>query len=145
MTPALVFTVIALYFSLLILISYLTSRKSNSASFFTANKQSPWYLVAFGMIGASLSGVTFISVPGWVGETNFFYFQMVLGYLVGYFVIAVVLMPIYYRLNLVTIYTYLEKRFGFWSYKTGSAFFLLSRVVLYFQIISQLLLNLPIP
>ena len=129
MSPALVFTVIALYFSLLILISYFTSRKSNNAAFFTANKRSPWYLVAFGMIGASLSGVTFISVPGWVGDTQFYYFQMVLGYLVGYFVIATVLMPIYYRLNLVTIYTYLEKRFGYWSYKTGSAFFLLSRVI----------------
>jgi len=129
MSPGLVFTVIASYFGLLILISYFTSRNSNTATFFTANRKSPWYLVAFGMIGASLSGVTFISVPGWVGETKFFYFQMVLGYLVGYFVIAAVLMPIYYRMNLVTIYTYLEKRFGFWSYKTGSAFFLLSRVI----------------
>ena len=129
MSPVLVFSVIASYFGLLILISYFTSRKSNNAAFFTANKQSPWYLVAFGMIGASLSGVTFISVPGWVGDTKFYYFQMVLGYLVGYFVIATVLMPLYYRLNLVTIYTYLEKRFGYWSYKTGSAFFLLSRVI----------------
>ena len=129
MLPVLVFSVIASYFGLLILISYFTSRKSNNAAFFTANKQSPWYLVAFGMIGASLSGVTFISVPGWVADTKFYYFQMVLGYLVGYFVIATVLMPIYYKLNLVTIYTYLEKRFGYWSYKTGSAFFLLSRVI----------------
>ncbi len=129
MSPQLVFFVIAAYFSLLIFISWLTSRKSNSASFFTANKQSPWYLVAFGMIGASLSGVTFISVPGWVADTKFYYFQMVLGFLVGYFVIATVLMPLYYRLNLITIYTYLEKRFGFRAYKTGSAFFLLSRVI----------------
>ena len=129
MSPVLVFSVIASYFGLLILISYFTSRKSNNATFFTANKQSPWFLVAFGMIGASLSGVTFISVPGWVADTKFYYFQMVLGYLVGYFVIATVLMPVYYRLNLVTIYTYLEKRFGYWSYKTGSAFFLLSRVI----------------
>jgi len=129
MSPTLVFTVIALYFGLLILISHFTARNSNNASFFTGNKQSPWYLVAFGMIGASLSGVTFISVPGWVGDTQFYYFQMVLGYLVGYFVIAAVLMPIYYRLNLITIYTYLEKRFGYWSYKTGSAFFMLSRVI----------------
>ncbi len=129
MSPVLVFSVITSYFGLLVLISYFTSRKSNNAAFFTANKQSPWYLVAFGMIGASLSGVTFISVPGWVGDTKFYYFQMVLGYLIGYFVIATVLMPLYYRLNLVTIYTYLEKRFGYWSYKTGSAFFLLSRVI----------------
>ncbi len=129
MSPKLVFSVIASYFALLIFISWLTGRKRNTASFFTANKQSPWFLVAFGMIGASLSGVTFISVPGWVADTKFYYFQMVLGYLVGYFVIATVLMPLYYKLNLVTIYTYLEKRFGFWSYKTGSAFFLLSRVI----------------
>ncbi|NPA44379.1 MAG: sodium:solute symporter [Chlorobi bacterium] len=129
MSPLLVFTVITSYFTLLILVSYFTGKKSNTESFFTANKQSPWYLVAFGMIGASLSGVTFISVPGWVANTNFYYFQMVLGYLVGYFVIATVLMPIYYKLNLITIYTYLEKRFGFWAYKTGSAFFLLSRVI----------------
>ncbi len=129
MSPILVFTVITSYFSLLIFISYLTSRKANTATFFTANRQSPWYLVAFGMIGASLSGVTFISVPGEVGNSNFYYFQMVIGYLLGYFVIATVLMPIYYRLNLVSIYTYLEKRFGFASYKTGAAFFLLSRVI----------------
>ncbi len=129
MSPLLVFTVIASYFLLLILISYLTGRKSDTLSFFTANKQSPWFIVAFGMIGTSLSGVTFISVPGWVADTKFYYFQMVLGYLLGYFVIATVLMPIYYKLNLVTIYTYLEKRFGYWSYKTGSAFFLLSRVI----------------
>ena len=129
MSPLIVFTVIAAYFSLLIFISYLTSRKANTATFFTANRQSPWYLVAFGMIGASLSGVTFISVPGEVGNSNFHYFQMVIGYLLGYFVIATVLMPIYYRLNLISIYTYLEKRFGFASYKTGAAFFLLSRVI----------------
>ena len=129
MSPELVFLVITSYFSLLIFISWLTSRKSNTASFFTANKQSPWYLVAFGMIGASLSGVTFISVPGWVADTKFYYFQMVLGYLLGYFIIASVLMPLYYKLNLVSIYTYLEKRFGIRAYKTGSAFFLLSRVI----------------
>lgn len=129
MNPVLVFSVIASYFGLLILVSYFTSRKSDSAAFFTANKKSPWYLVAFGMIGASLSGVTFISVPGWVGDTKFYYFQMVLGYLVGYFVIAYILLPLYYKLNLVTIYTYLQKRFGNYSYKTGSAFFLISRII----------------
>ena len=129
MSPQLVFFVIASYFALLIFISWLTGRKINSASFFTADRQSPWFLVAFGMIGATLSGVTFISVPGWVASTKFWYFQMVLGYLVGYFTIALVLLPLYYKLNLVTIYTYLEKRFGTFSYKTGSAFFLLSRVI----------------
>lgn len=129
MSPLLVFSVITSYFLLLIFISYLTSRKSDTASFFTGNKQSPWYLVAFGMIGASLSGVTFISVPGEVGNSDFTYFQMVIGYLLGYLVIGTILLPIYYKLNLVSIYTYLESRFGFSSYKTGSAFFLLSRVI----------------
>ncbi|NPA68956.1 MAG: sodium:solute symporter [Chlorobi bacterium] len=128
MSPLLVFSVIASYFFLLVLISRLTGRNSNAASFFTANKKSPWYLVAFGMIGASLSGVTFISVPGWVADTKFYYFQMVLGYLLGYFVIAIFLMPLYYKLNLVTIYSYLKERLGTRSYKTGAAFFLLSRV-----------------
>ena len=129
MSPSLVFLVIAAYFVLLIAISLITSRKTDSATFFTANRQSPWYLVAFGMIGASLSGVTFISVPGWVGTTQFSYMQMVLGYLAGYAVIAFILMPLYYRLNLVSIYQYLESRFGFWSYKTGAFYFLLSRIV----------------
>jgi len=129
MSPYIVFTVIAAYFGLLIFISHLTSRKADSAAFFTANKKSPWFLVAFGMIGASLSGVTFISVPDAVGKGNFFYFQMVLGYLVGYFIIANVLLPLYYKLNLITIYGYLKERFGFWAYKTGAGFFLLSRVI----------------
>ena len=129
MNPILVIAIIGGYFLLLILISRLTSKGADSATFFTANKQSPWYLVAFGMIGASLSGVTFISVPGEVGNSFFSYFQVVLGYMVGYFVIATVLMPLYYRLNLVSIYGYLEQRFGFWSYKTGSFFFLLSRTI----------------
>ena len=129
MKPIIVFAVIAGYFALLILISFLTSRKVNNATFFTANKSSPWFLVAFGMLGASLSGVTFISVPGWVGDSNFSYFQMVIGYLIGYFAIAFILMPIYYKLNLVSIYTYLDKRFGKFSYKVGSFFFLLSRTI----------------
>ena len=109
MNPTLVISIIGGYFLLLILISLLTSRKSDSKTFFTANRQSPWYLVAFGMIGASLSGVTFISVPGWVADTQFAYMQMVLGYLVGYFVIATILLPLYYRLNLTSIYEYLEQ------------------------------------
>ena len=129
MNPILVISIIGGYFLLLVLISRFTSKGADSATFFTANKQSPWYLVAFGMIGASLSGVTFISVPGEVGNSFFSYFQVVLGYMVGYFVIATVLLPLYYRLNLVSIYGYLEQRFGFWSYKTGSFFFLLSRTI----------------
>jgi Na+/proline symporter len=129
MTPILVFAIIAVYFVILMLISQFTSRGATSQDFFTANRQSPWYLVAFGMIGASLSGVTFISVPGEVGNSQFAYFQVVLGYLLGYWVIAMVLMPLYYRLNLISIYTYLEQRFGFWSYKTGAFFFLLSRII----------------
>lgn len=129
MSPGLVFFIIASYFLLLIILARLTAGKGDSDSFFTANRNSPWYLVAFGMIGASLSGVTFISVPGWVGSSNFGYMQIVLGYLVGYFVIANVLLPIYYKLNLTSIYSYLESRFGFFSYKSGAAFFLLSRTI----------------
>lgn len=129
MSPILVFSVIAGYFALLILISYLTSLKSDSQTFFTGNRKSRWYLVAFGMIGASLSGVTFISVPGWVGTSNFGYFQMVLGYIVGYLGIMYVLLPIFYKLEVVSIYSYLEKRFGKISYKAGSFYFLLSRTI----------------
>ncbi len=129
LTPEIILGIIAAYFLLLIGVSYMTSRNADDNAFFLANRQSPWYLVAFGMIGASLSGVTFISVPGWVAGSQFSYMQMVLGYLVGYFVIATVLMPMYYRLQLTSIYTYLEQRFGFFSYKTGAGFFLLSRII----------------
>jgi SSS family transporter len=129
MNPQVVLLVISAYFLLLFLISWFTSRKVTADTFFTGDRQSPWFLVAFGMIGASLSGVTFISVPGEVGNTNFYYFQVVLGYTLGYFTIAKVLLPLYYRLNLVSIYSYLEDRFGFWSYKTGSFFFILSRAL----------------
>jgi Na+/proline symporter len=129
MTPGLVLTIIVVYFAILIAISIITSKGADTHTFFTANRQSPWYLVAFGMIGSSLSGVTFISVPGNVGKTGFGYFQVVLGYLVGYWVIIGVLMPLYYRLNVVSIYTYLEQRFNFWSYKTGAFFFLVSRTI----------------
>ena len=129
MSPLLVFAIISAYFGLLIIISILTSRKSNTATFFNANKNAPWYLVAFGMIGASLSGVTFISVPGWVKDSQFSYFQMVIGYLLGYFAIAKILLPVYYKLKLTSIYKFLEKRFGKSAYKTGSAFFLLSRTI----------------
>ncbi len=120
---------IAIYFLILGVFSYITSRKADEQSFFRANRSVPWFVVAFGMIGASISGVTFISVPGWVGTQGFAYMVMVIGYLLGYLVIAFVLMPLYYRLNLTSIYKYLEQRFGFWSYKTGSAYFLLSRIL----------------
>lgn len=129
MNPTLVFGIITGYFLLLIIISFFTSQKANNQTFFTGNRQSPWYLVAFGMIGASLSGVTFISIPGEVGNSAFSYFQIVIGYLLGYFVIANVLMPMYYRLNLVSIYTFLKKRFGNVSHKTGSIFFLISQMM----------------
>ena len=129
MSPYLVIFIIAVYFVVLLIISYFTSRNADNASFFLGNRQSPWYIVAFGMISASLSGVTFISVPGWVVDSNFSYMQLVLGYLLGYAVIAQVLIPLYYRLNLTSIYTYLDKRFGLFAYKTGASFFLLSRVI----------------
>lgn len=129
MNTTLIAFVLISYFLVLILISFLTSRKSTSESFFTGNKQSPWYLVAFGMIGASLSGVTFISVPGRVLVEGMAYFQIVLGYVIGYIVIAKILMPIYYKLNLVSIYEYLLERFGKYTYKTGAAFFILSRTL----------------
>ncbi len=129
MSPLLIGTVVAAYFSMLLVVAHFTSKGADTEAFFRANRQSPWYLVAFGMIGASLSGVTFVSVPGWVGTSSLSYFQMVLGYLVGYAVIALVLMPLYYRLDLTTIYSYLKQRLGPWSYRSGAFFFLVSRVV----------------
>jgi SSS family transporter len=129
MSKEIIITVLVVYFLILIGISLLTSRKADTNTFFTGDKQSPWYLVAFGMIGASLSGVTFISVPGKVINDSFFYFQVVLGYVLGYVVVAQILMPIYYRLNVTSIYQYLEQRFGTVSYKTGASFFILSRTL----------------
>tara|TARA_R100001369_G_scaffold36196_2_gene61583 strand:+ start:29363 stop:30808 length:1446 start_codon:yes stop_codon:yes gene_type:complete len=129
MQPVYMLLLIAAYFGALLIISYFTGKNSNNDAFFKANRQSPWYMVAFGMIGASLSGVTFISVPGWVEASQFSYMQVVLGYMVGYAVIGLVLLPLYYKMNLTSIYTYLESRFGTYSYKTGASFFLLSRVV----------------
>lgn len=133
LSPELILGVVTVYFLLLMVVSFFTSREADNADFFNAGKKSPWFLVAFGMIGASLSGVTFISIPGAIGNggTNqaFSYMQMVFGYLVGYAVIATVLMPLYYRLNLTSIYGYLEERFGFMAYKTGAGYFLLSRVI----------------
>jgi len=136
MSPQLVLLIIVVYFGALLIISWITSKNADSNSFFIANRNAPWYLVAFGMIGTSISGVTFISIPGKVGLLNaaghvyaFSYFQLILGNLVGYLIIALVLMPLYYRLNLISIYTYLEERFGFWSYKTGAFAFLISRTI----------------
>ena len=129
MTPQLIFISFLAYTVLLFLVSGLTSRRATNQTFFIGNRQSPWFVVAYGMVGASLSGVTFISVPGWVGDTQFSYMMVVAGYLLGYFVIAKVLLPLYYRMNLTSIYAYLEDRFGFWSYKTGAFYFLVSRVI----------------
>jgi Na+/proline symporter len=129
MSPILLFTIVILYFAILLAVAWVTGRKSNNESFFIGNKNSNWMLVAFGMIGTSLSGVTFVSVPGGVGSNHFFYFQIVLGYLIGYFVVALVLLPLYYRLNLTSIYTYLEQRFGVNAHKAGAFFFILSRLV----------------
>lgn len=129
MTANYILIALAAYFGLLMFISHVTGKKANNADFFIGNRQSRWYVVAFGMIGASLSGVTFISVPGAVVSDGFSYMQMVLGYLLGYAVIANVLLPLYYKLNLTSIYTYLQQRFGNGSYRTGAAFFLLSRII----------------
>ncbi|MDT0608279.1 sodium:solute symporter [Croceitalea rosinachiae] len=129
MTATQIILLIVAYFIVLLLISYFTGKNDSNADFFKAGKKSPWYLVAFGMVGASLSGVTFISVPGWVEASQFGYFQVVLGYLVGYFVVAFVLLPIYYKLNLTSIYEYLLERFGKVSHKTGAFFFFVSRVL----------------
>ncbi len=133
LTPTLIIGVIVSYFLVLIGVSYFTGKNADNAKFFLAGRQSPWIVVAIGMIGASLSGVSFISIPGVVGAGGanqaFSYMQMVFGYLLGYLVIALILLPLYYRLQLTSIYGYLEQRFGFYSYKTGAAYFLLSRVV----------------
>jgi len=129
MSSVLILTIILLYFLGLFTISYLTKGNDDNSTFFSANKQSPWYLVAFGMIGASLSGITFISVPGDVGKFEFSYFQVVIGYLVGYFVVAYMLLPIYYKKNVTSIYEYLKDRFGPISHKTGAFFFFISRII----------------
>jgi solute:Na+ symporter, SSS family len=129
MSPYLILGVFAFYTILVFVITIITSLRADNQTFFIGNKVSPWYVVAYGMIGASLSGVTFMSIPGWVRDTHFSYMVLVFGYLFGYFVIAKVLLPLYYRLNLTSIYSYLESRFGFWTYKTGAGFFLLSRTL----------------
>ena len=128
-SPVLIVAFIGAYFLILLCIGWYTSRNSSSAMYFIGNRQSPWYLVAFGMIGDSLSGVTFISVPGTVGTAHFSYLQLVLGYFVGYLVIARVLLPLYYRMNLISVYEYLLRRFGHATQKTGSVFFIVSRLL----------------
>lgn len=129
MSAPLLLGIIIGYFAILVLISRLMGKNDDNDTFFLGNRESPWYIVAFGMVGASLSGVTFISVPGWVQESSFAYMQVVLGYVAGYLVIIKVLLPLYYKLQLTSIYTYLSRRFGESSYLTGAAFFLLSRVI----------------
>ncbi len=129
MSPALLFSFVIGYFFLLLVVAYYTSKNSNNDSFFIGNRSSNWMLVAFGMIGTSLSGVTFVSVPGTVGSAGFQYFQVVMGYFLGYLVVAYVLLPLYYRLNLTSIYHYLFTRFGPVSYKTGALFFIVSRAL----------------
>lgn len=129
MSSSLILTCVIAYSVLLFAVTWFTSRGANNESFFVGNRSSKWYLVAYGMIGASLSGVTFISVPGSVGTAQFGYLQVILGYSLGYMVIAFILLPLYYRLNLTSIYSYLQQRFGNYSYKTGAFFFILSRVV----------------
>lgn len=129
MSPYIILSIFLVYTALIFVITYVTSRKANHETFYVGNKVSPWYVVAYGMIGASLSGVTFMSVPGWVSSTQFTYLVLVAGYLVGYAVIATILLPLYYKLNLTSIYSYLEQRFGFWTYKSGAAYFMLSRTI----------------
>lgn len=129
MNPYLVLSLILGYFFVLVGISFFTSRRADTQTFFTANRKSPWLVVAFGMVGATLSGVTFISVPGEVGNSAFSYLQFVLGNIVGYWLVAGFLLPLYYRLNLVSIYSFLDQRFGNASYKTGSFFFIISKLI----------------
>ncbi|HNX54591.1 MAG TPA: sodium:solute symporter [Prolixibacteraceae bacterium] len=129
MSSTILFIVLICFFLLVFLISYFTSRKATNETFFTGNRRSPWYMVAFAMIGTTISGVTFISVPGEVGHSGWTYLQFLLGNFVGYWLIALVLIPLYYKLQLISIYTYLNHRFGLRSYKTGSFFFLVSRTI----------------
>ncbi|MEO6960393.1 MAG: sodium:solute symporter [Puia sp.] len=129
MSPALLFTFVVAYFILLLAVAWRTSKGSDNESFFIGNRNSNWMLVAFGMIGTSLSGVTFVSVPGAVSRESFAYFQITLGYFIGYIMIAFVLLPLYYRLRLTSIYNYLNERLGMSAYKTGASFFILSRVL----------------
>lgn len=128
-SPYLLLSLVIVYFLGLLIVARRTSQHSNNESFFIGNRNSNWMLVAFGMIGTSLSGVTFVSVPGTVGIAGFAYFQVVLGYFLGYFLVAYILLPLYYRLQLTSIYNYLQQRFGITAYKTGALFFILSRTL----------------
>ena len=127
MSATLILIIIILYFGILLLISHFVSKNSSDESYYTGDRKSPWQIVAFGMIGAVMSGVTFVSIPGMVGNSYFYYLQFVFGNIMGYVFITYVLVPIYYDLKLVSIYTYLEGRFGIKTYKTGSLFFLISQ------------------
>ncbi len=129
MSPTTLYITIFIYIAVLILISHITGKGANSQTFFSADRNAKWYLVAFGMVGASLSGVTFISVPGWVRDTGMTYMPLVVGYFFGYLIISYVLLPIYYKHKLTSIYEYLGQRFGNNTHKSGSAFFLLSRTI----------------
>ncbi|MEI6584795.1 MAG: sodium:solute symporter [Sediminibacterium sp.] len=129
MSPILLFSFVIAYFIILLVVAKITGKNSTNESFFIGNKNSNWMLVAFGMVGTSLSGVTFVSVPGAVAKESFAYLQITFGYLIGYVVIAFVLLPLYYRLNLTSIYNYLGSSLGFKSYKTGASFFILSRTL----------------
>lgn len=129
MTSINILLLIGGYFAMLLLVSYFTGKNDSNEDFFKAGKQSPWYLVAFGMVGASLSGVTFISVPGWIDSSQFSYLQVVFGYFLGYLITAYVLLPIYYKQNVTSIYQFLDSRFGFVSYKVGAISFFISRVL----------------
>ncbi len=129
LTPPIVLAILASYFLLLFVIARFTSQNTSNETFFIGNRKSPWVWVAYGMIGASISGVSLISVPGEVGNQGFTYFQLVLGYPLGYFFIAYILMPVYYRLNLISIYKYLDQRLGHWSYHTGSMLFFISQSI----------------
>ena len=129
MNTSFLLALILLYFIVLLVVAFFTSKNASNDSFFIGNKNSHWGLVAFGMIGTSLSGMTFISVPGTVSTSGFNYFQVVIGYFIGYIIVAYVLLPLYYKLNVTSIYSYLATRLGIVPYKTGAAFFMLSRTL----------------
>ena len=129
MSPLVAILTVIVYFVFLFGISFVTGRKADNAGFFVGNRKSPWYMVAFAMIGSGISGVTFVSVPGMVAGSGFSYLQMVLGFVAGQLIIAFVLIPLFYRMNLMSIYGYLQERFGFSSYKTGAWFFFISKML----------------
>ena len=127
MSAAYIITIILVYFGLLYLISRLTSARADGATFFIANRKAPWFLVAYGMVGVGISGITFISVPGQVVDTQFSYFQMVIGYAIGLFIVAFFMLPIYYKIKAISIYSFLKERYGNYSHKTGAIFFLMAQ------------------